>query len=109
MDSLVLYISASLAVLALTFSVISLVLHWIRRTEHPAVAPVTAELHTLRGEVGDLWDKFTYWQRRQRQRQLREGKERAEEGDDSPTVPNLTAVTDKKELRRQWLNGRQAG
>lgn len=75
MDSLVVYISASLSVLAISFAAVSLVLHWIRRAEPPDVTQVRSELNALRLDHADLLDKFTHQIKRDRVRRLRASKE----------------------------------
>lgn len=109
-DALITPIAASLAVLAISFAAISLVLHWIRRKEHPDVSQVRAELNTLRGELAELWDKFTYQQRRDRVRRLRESREREQAPDDQvdEATPEVEA-TSKDALRRLWRQKMSAG
>lgn len=100
MDALILPIAASLSVVAISFAAVSLVFHWIRRKEHPDVSQVRAELNTLRGELAELWDKFTYQQKRDRVRRLRESREK-ENGDDQGGEDQVH-VDDKQTLRARW-------
>ena len=79
--TILLAVATSFSALSLGIAVLSLVFHWVRRSEHPDVARVTSQVQELSLAHADLVDKVTHWQRRDRVRNLREGKQKQEDQD----------------------------
>ena len=73
MNAIYASIALSGALLALTFSVVSLVLHWIRRTETPEYTALSSQIRALDAELVDLMDKIKHWRNRDSVRNAREG------------------------------------
>ena len=88
-------ISLSGALLALTLSVVSLVLHWIRRTETPEYTALSAQIRALDAELIDMMDKVKHWRNRDNVRKAREGAEKKLEDQ----VEVATPETHKAALR----------
>jgi len=90
-------ISLSGALIALTLSVVSLVLHWIRRTETPEYKALSSQIRGFEAELVDMLDKVKHWRNRDNVRRARDGAEKKlEEGQ----VPE-TAADYKTALRRK--------
>jgi len=82
---------------ALCFSCVSLVLHFVRRKEPPEVAEVWTALQEAKTQHLDLLDKVEHWRRRDSVRRARQGAEDARE----VTAPAQTPAEKKIELRRR--------
>ena len=87
------------------FGGVSLVLHWVRRNEHPDVAQVRADVTHIRTEIADILDRFEHWQKRQRVRNLRAGREAAAEQNDSGIPAAATSPADIKRALRAKVYG----
>lgn len=81
-------ISLSLAVFALTFSVVSLVLHYIHRKETPEYQALSSQIRALDAELIDLMDKVKHWRNRDGVRRARQGAEEKAEAQIAPTTPD---------------------
>jgi len=76
MDSLV-YVAISLSgvLIALTLSVVSLVIHYVRRSETPEYTALSSQIRSLDAELTDLMDKVKHWRNRDNVRRARQGSE----------------------------------
>jgi len=76
MDSLV-YVAISLSgvLIALVLSVVSLVIHYVRRTETPEYTALSSQIRSLDAELTDLMDKVKHWRNRDNVRRARQGAE----------------------------------
>lgn len=92
-------ISLTGALLALTLSVISLGLHWIRRSETPEYSALSSQIRGLEAELVDLMDKVKHWRNRDNVRRAREGSERKVEEAGEPQTPSEI----KAALRRKAM------
>lgn len=97
MPTLYASIALSGALIALTLSVLSLCLHWVRRSETPEYTALSAQIRSLDAEIIDLMDKVKHWRNRDQVRNAREGsaKKAAEAGE--PETP----AEHKDALRRR--------
>lgn len=95
MTPLIVSICLTGALLALTLSVISLCLHWIRRTETPEYAALVTRIQEQQTQHLDLLDKVEHWRKRDNVRRARLG---AEEKLSEP-APNETPAEKKARLR----------
>jgi len=95
MPSVFASISLSGALIALTLSVISLVLHWIRRNTVVELEDVYTRLQALHTQHLDLLDKVEHWRKRDNVRRARQG---AEEKLNATPEPS-TAAEYKSSLR----------
>jgi len=88
MDSLI-YVAISLSgvLLALTLSIVSLVLHYVRRTETPEYTALSAQIRSLDAELTDLMDKVKHWRNRDNVRRARQGAEEKLTALPEPTTP----------------------
>ena len=88
MDNIVLTaISLSGVLIAIVLSVVSLVLHYIRRTETPEYTALSAQIRSLDAELVDLMDKVKHWRNRDNVRRAREGAEKKLENEVTPATP----------------------
>lgn len=93
MELLLAGISLSVAVVAVLFSAVSLVLHYVRRAEPPEVTELHTKLHAIQSDHTDLLDKVTHWMRRDAVRRARAGAEaKADEGVALPGVDTKAAL-----------------
>ena len=100
----VLYASIALtgALIALVLSIVSLVIHYVRRSETPEYTNLSSQIRGLEAELIDLVDKVKHWRNRDNVRRARQGAEEkaAEE------KPAETPEDYKKGLRRKvWASG----
>lgn len=97
-DSLVVYeispmpfwfasIALSLSVFALALTVISLVLHWIKRAEPPEITGVLTRIQELQTQHLDLLDKVEHWRKRDNVRRARQGAEDKLNAAPDPSTP----------------------
>ena len=98
MDSLIASISLSAAFVALCFSGVSLILHFIRRRQPPEVSELWTALQETKTQHLDLLDKVEHWRRRDSVRRARQG---AEDKQDAIVKTEPTAADYKNELRRR--------
>jgi len=100
MDSLIASISLSGALLALAFSVVSLILHYVRRKETPEYTALSSQVRALEAEIVDLMDKIKHWRNRDNVRRARQGAEDKIEAEttDTPGSPDY-----KQSLRRRMV------
>jgi len=96
-NSLIASISLSGALIALTLSVVSLVLHYIRRRETPEYTALSSQIRALDAEIIDLMDKVKHWRNRDSVRAAREGTAKKLEETPDPT----TKAEYKTQLRRR--------
>jgi len=75
MDLIIASISLSGALLALCFSVVSLVLHWTRKNRTPETDRIDARIESIKVQHLDLLDKVEHWRRRDNVRRARQGAE----------------------------------
>jgi len=94
-------ISLSLAVLAIGFSTVSLVLHWIRERNEPDITEVWSRLQGLQTDHLDLLDKVEHWRKRDNVRRARQG---AEDKANEPSTP----AADSGAIRKRVLRERAA-
>ena len=85
------------ALIALTLSVVSLVLHYIRRSETPEYTALSSQIRALDAEIIDLMDKVKHWRNRDAVRAAREGSAKKLEEAAEPT----TKAEYKSQLRRR--------
>ena len=87
------------ALLALTLSVVSLVLHWVRRTETPEYSTLSGRITETELSLLNVLDQVKHWRNRDSVRRAREGAQKkldqAEEG--------AIDVPYKTQLRRRVL------
>lgn len=104
MPSLYASIALSGALIALTFSIVSLVLHYVRRAETPEYTALSSQIRALDAEIIDLMDKIKHWRNRDSVRAAREGAAKKAEEATAPT----TSAEYKQGLRRKvWAAGGQ--
>jgi len=96
-DLILASISLSAALVAVIFSVVSLIIHFIRRKESPEVAEVWTALQEQKTQHLDLLDKVEHWRRRDSVRRARQG---AEDKQELAAAP-VTTADRKAELRRK--------
>lgn len=72
MTEIVLACAAAASFVALVLSVVSLLVHYAKRGEHPLITPIQAEIDALRLAFADLVDRVEHWQKRDRARRVRE-------------------------------------
>jgi len=98
MDSLV-YVAISLSgvLLALVLSVVSLVIHYVRRSETPEYTALSSQIRSLDAELIDLMDKVKHWRNRDNVRRARQGAEEKLKAAPEPETP----AEYKTELRRK--------
>jgi len=96
-DLLLASITLSGALIALVLSVVSLVLHYVRRKETPEYTALSSQIRSLDAEIVDLMDKVKHWRNRDQVRQAREGS--AKRAEEAP-VP-VTPAEKKADLRRR--------
>lgn len=75
MTPLIAILSLCGALFALTLSVISLVLHWIRRSQTPEYSELHSQIRSLNNDYLDLADKVNHWRNRDNVRRARKGAE----------------------------------
>jgi len=88
MDSLV-YVAISLSgvLIALILSVVSLVIHYVRRSETPEYTALSSQIRSLDAELTDLMDKVKHWRNRDNVRRARQGAEEKAEAAGEPATP----------------------
>jgi len=92
-------ISLTGALIALTLSIVSLVIHYVRRTETPEYTALSSQVRALEAEIIDLVDKVKHWRNRDNVRRARQGAEEKAEAAGNPETP-----TDyKSALRRKAM------
>jgi len=99
MPSIYASIALSGALIALAFSTVSLVLHYIRRTETPEYTALSSQVRALDAEIIDLMDKVKHWRNRDSVRNAREGAAKKLEEATAPTTP----AEYKTQLRRRVM------
>jgi len=104
MDTVILSICLTVAVVALILSGLSLVLHWIRRAETVEYSALSNRLTNMDLSLIEAVDKFKHFANRQTQRTAREAADKAREEPEAPV-----AITSTKEQLRSKLRRRQAG
>lgn len=97
MPTLYAAISLSGALIAISFSVVSLVLHYVRRTQTPEYTALSSQIRALDAEMVDMMDKVKHWRNRDQVRQAREGAAKKAEEAETPT----NAAEYKSALRRK--------
>jgi len=97
MPSIYASLALSGALIALTLSVVSLVLHYIRRSETPEYTALSSQIRALDAEIIDLMDKVKHWRNRDSVRAAREGSAKKLEAHTEPT----TKAEYKSQLRRR--------
>ena len=80
-------ISLSIAVFALAVSVISLVIHYVRRKETPEYTALSSQIRALEAELVDLMDKVKHWRNRDNVRRARQGAEEKLASVPEPSTP----------------------
>lgn len=98
MDSVIASISLSAAFVALCFSGVSLILHFIRRRQPPEVSELWTAVQEGRTQHLDLLDKVEHWRRRDSVRRARQG---AEDKQTAAVAEEQTPAEHKIELRRR--------
>jgi len=97
MPSVYASLALSGALIALTLSVVSLVLHYIRRSETPEYTALSSQIRALDAEIIDLMDKVKHWRNRDSVRAAREGSDKKLKELPEPT----TKAEYKSQLRRR--------
>jgi len=80
-------ISLTGALIALTLSIVSLVIHYVRRTETPEYTALSSQIRALDAELIDLVDKVKHWRNRDNVRRARQGAEEKAAAADAPETP----------------------
>ena len=88
-------VTLSGALIALVLSVVSLVLHYVRRKETPEYTALSAQIRALDAELIDMMDKVKHWRNRD---QVRNVREKAEAKAAEPTEGD-TPAEKKRQLR----------
>jgi len=88
MPPLIASICLSGVLVALILSTVSLVLHWIRRSETPEYIAISSQVRALEAEIIDLMDKIKHWRSRDSVRKAREGSEKKALEAGEPTTPS---------------------
>lgn len=104
MDTVILSICLTVAVVALILSGLSLVLHWIRRAETVEYSGLSARITNQDLALVEAVDKFKHFAARQTQRTAREAADKAR-----IETAEATHVVSAKEALREKLRRRQAG
>jgi len=86
--------------MALVLSVVSLVLHYIRRSETPEYTALSAQIRALDAELVDLMDKVKHWRNRDNVRRARQGAEDKAAAEVAPATP----ADYKKALRSRAIS-----
>lgn len=97
MDLIIASITMSGALIAVVLSVVSLVLHYVRRSETPEYTALSSQIRALDAEMVDMMDKVKHWRNRDQVRQAREGSAKKAEEAEAPT----NAAEYKSALRRK--------
>jgi len=98
MDSLIASISLSAAFVALCFSGVSLILHFLKRRQPPEVEELWTAFQQQKTQHLDLLDKVEHWRRRDSVRRARQG---AEDKQTEVAVAEQTPAERKLALRRR--------
>ena len=99
MDTLLLSVTVTGALLALTLSVVSLVLHWVRRTETPEYSTLSGRITETELSLLNVLDQVKHWRNRDSVRRAREGAQKKldDQGEGATDIPYKT------QLRRRVL------
>ena len=104
MNALVTSIVVSVSLLAIFLSIISLTLHWVRRTETPEFSALSRRLTETELSILNVLDQVKHWRGRDSVRKARQGAQdkldAAEEG-----IP----LGDYKSQLRRRARGQQTG
>ena len=95
------------ALIALSFSTVSLVLHYVRRTETPEYTALSSQVRALDAEIIDLMDKVKHWRNRDSVRQAREGtaKKLEEAGEPKTKAEYKADLRRRARLQQPEING----
>ncbi len=104
MDTVLLGLSLTVAVVAVILSGLSLVLHWIRRAETVEYTDLSKRIVNLDLALVEAVDKFKHFASRQTQRTAREAADKARD----ELVAPVGAPSHKDDLRRR-VRARQTG
>jgi len=80
-------ISLSLAVIAAVLSVVSLTLHYVRRSETPEYTALSSQIRALDAEMVDMMDKVKHWRNRDQVRNIRKSAEEKLSEAPAPSTP----------------------
>lgn len=98
--SLLASICLSGVLLAIILSTISLVIHYVRRTETPEYTALSSQIRALDAELIDLMDKVKHWRARDNVRRARQGAE-----DKANAAPEPETPSDIKQALRRKATG----
>jgi len=87
MDPLFAAIALAMSLFALALSVISLVIHYVRRKETPEYTALSSQIRGLDAELVDLMDKVKHWRNRDNVRRARQGAEDKLNDAPDPSTP----------------------
>ena len=104
MDPLITSIVVSVALVAICLSVISLCLHWVRRTETPEFSALSRRITETELSILNVLDQVKHWRHRDSVRTAREGAQKKLD----EQVEGATDVPYKTQLRRR-VTARQTG
>lgn len=94
-SEIILVCTAGAAFVSLVLSIVSLLVHYSKRGEHPLLVPLEAEINALKAGQLDLVDRVEHWMKRDRARRVREAV------DESPPVPTPMPELSEHERKRQ--------
>lgn len=80
-------IGFAMGAVAFLLSTVSVGLHWIKRAEHPDVAPLKSQIDSMQLTQADIIDRVEHWMKRDRVRKLREGAESSQQRNSSDEQP----------------------
>lgn len=101
MDTVILSICLTVAVVALILSGLSLVLHWIRRAETVEYSALSNRLTQMDLSLIEAVDKFKHYVNRATQRNAREAADKAREPEEAPQPITSTKSQLRDKLRRR--------
>jgi len=105
MDTVILSICLTVAVVALILSGLSLVLHWIRRAETVEYSALSTRITNMDLAIIEAVDKFKHFAARQTQRTAREAADKAREPEEAPVAIATTKAQLREKLRRRQAVG----
>lgn len=90
------------AAVAFLLSAVSLAVHYLKRNEHPLVAPLQSQIDSIQLTQADIIDRVEHWMKRDRVRKLREGQEAASSANIEPLnePQSLPHAQGKEQLRQ---------
>lgn len=99
MDQFAQFAALGVSVVSFCLSLTAVLIQYAKRHEHPVVAPLEAEITTLKLGFIDLVDKLDHFTRRERTRRVREAQS-------EPEIPQPTTQLEGKAALRELARQR---